>query len=243
MASSINTTNIDGTFPVAGQDNSSQGFRDNFTNVKTNLGYAKTEIEDLQTKVVLKSALTGTSLDNDMGGNTIYNVELNRAVRTKNAIGTVTGTFTVNYQSGGYQTLTTSGSVTQGFSNWPATGKYAEVDVMINVSSVAHTLTLPATVSHGTDALQGYASNVVTFSATGNHLLRFSSDDNGSTITVQLLSGPQVAKGVVALTPATNVGVAGHTAGMVAYDASYLYVCIADYDGSTAIWTRTALSW
>lgn len=58
MASSINTTNIDGTFPVAGQDNSSQGFRDNFTNVKTNLGYAKTEIEDLQTKVVLKSALT-----------------------------------------------------------------------------------------------------------------------------------------------------------------------------------------
>jgi len=74
-------------------------------------------------------------------------------------------------------------------------------------------------------------------------LLRFSSDDNGSTITVQLLSGPQVAKGVVALTPATNVGVAGHTAGMVAYDASYLYVCIADYDGSTAIWTRTALSW
>jgi len=40
MASSINTTNIDGTFPVAGQDNSSQGFRDNFTNLKTNLGYA-----------------------------------------------------------------------------------------------------------------------------------------------------------------------------------------------------------
>ena len=48
MASPINTNNIDGTFPVAGQDNSSQGFRDNFTNLKTNLGYAKTEIEDLQ---------------------------------------------------------------------------------------------------------------------------------------------------------------------------------------------------
>lgn len=243
MASSINTTNIDGTFPVAGQDNSSQGFRDNFTNVKTNLGYAKTEIEDLQTKVVLKSALTGTTLDNDMGGNTIYNVELNRAVTTKNSIGTVTGTFTVNYQSGGYQTLTTSGAVTLGFSNWPATGKYAEVDVMINVADVTHTLTLPAAVSHGTDSIQGYSSNVITFSATGNYLLRFSSDDNGSTITVQMLSGPQVAKGLVYRTISTNTGQAGDTAGMVAYDASYLYVAIADYDGSTAIWTRTALSW
>jgi hypothetical protein len=31
MASNINPYNIDGTYPVAGQDNSSQGFRDNFT--------------------------------------------------------------------------------------------------------------------------------------------------------------------------------------------------------------------
>ena len=39
MASNINANNIDGTFPIAGQDNDSQGFRDNFTNVKTNLNY------------------------------------------------------------------------------------------------------------------------------------------------------------------------------------------------------------
>ena len=90
MASSINTNNIDGTFPVAGQDNSSQGFRDNFTNLKTNLGYAKTEIEDLQSKVVLKSALTGTTLDNDLDGNQIYNVELNRIALTKNSISATT---------------------------------------------------------------------------------------------------------------------------------------------------------
>jgi hypothetical protein len=114
---------------------------------------------------------------------------------------------------------------------------------MINVADVTHTLTLPAAVSHGTDSIQGYSSNVITFSAIGNYLLRFSSDDNGSTITVQILSGPQVAKGLVYRTISTNTGQAGDTAGMVAYDASYLYVAIADYDGSTAIWTRTALTW
>ena len=49
MASSIVPGNIDGTFPVAGQDNSSQGFRDNFTASKNNFTNAKSEIETLQT--------------------------------------------------------------------------------------------------------------------------------------------------------------------------------------------------
>ena len=49
MASSIVPGNIDGTFPVAGQDNSSQGFRDNFTATKNNFTEAKSEIETLQT--------------------------------------------------------------------------------------------------------------------------------------------------------------------------------------------------
>ena len=66
MTSAINPNNIDGAYPVAGQDNNSQGFRDNFTNTKTNFQYAADEITDLQSKVVLKQALTGTTLDNDM---------------------------------------------------------------------------------------------------------------------------------------------------------------------------------
>ena len=49
MASNIVPGNVDGTFPVAGKDNSSQGFRDNFTAIKNNFTNAKTEIESLQT--------------------------------------------------------------------------------------------------------------------------------------------------------------------------------------------------
>ena len=48
MASNINTTNIDTAYPVAGQDNDSQGFRDNFFNTNENFEFAKTEIEALQ---------------------------------------------------------------------------------------------------------------------------------------------------------------------------------------------------
>lgn len=43
-------------------------------------------------------------------------------------------------------------------------------------------------------------------------------------------------------TPSTAVGASGDTAGMVAWDASYIYVCTANYDGSTAIWRRSAIS-
>ena len=65
--SNINTDAIDSTFPVPGVNNSSQGFRDNFASIKNNLDLASTELTDLQNKVVLKSALNGTSLDNNMG--------------------------------------------------------------------------------------------------------------------------------------------------------------------------------
>ena len=76
MASNINTTNIDTAYPVAGQDNDSQGFRDNFTNINKNFVEAKKELKDLQNKVILKSALTGSSLDNDMNGASITDVKL-----------------------------------------------------------------------------------------------------------------------------------------------------------------------
>ena len=48
MASNINYASVDENFPVAGQDNDSQGFRDNFATIKSSLASAKSEISDLQ---------------------------------------------------------------------------------------------------------------------------------------------------------------------------------------------------
>jgi hypothetical protein len=71
--SNINTNPIDPTFPVPGVNNSSQGFRDNFASIKNNLDITSSELTDLQNKVVLKSALSGVSLDNDMANTIISN--------------------------------------------------------------------------------------------------------------------------------------------------------------------------
>lgn len=48
MTSQVNPSTIDGTFPIAGQDNDSQGFRDNFTNIKNNLTTIFNEITSIQ---------------------------------------------------------------------------------------------------------------------------------------------------------------------------------------------------
>lgn len=48
MTSLININNIDITYPVAGQDNDTQGFRTNFQNIRNNFVTASREITDLQ---------------------------------------------------------------------------------------------------------------------------------------------------------------------------------------------------
>ena len=40
---------------------------------------------------------------------------------------------------------------------------------------------------------------------------------------------------------ATGVGSAGDVAGSIAWDATNLYVCTANYDGSTAVWKKLVL--
>jgi hypothetical protein len=184
MTSAINPNDIDGAYPVAGQDNDSQGFRDNFTNTKTNFQYAADEITDLQNNVVLKAALTGTTLDNNMNGSVLYNFQAKEVSGTVVPLGTTSGSVSLNWANGSYQTLTTSGSVTLGFTNFPAAGVSASIVLQITVSSTAHTLTLPAAVSIGTANLQGYAANIITFNKTGTYTFEFTTVNGGSAVTI-----------------------------------------------------------
>jgi len=186
MSSNINPNNIDGAYPVAGQDNNSQGFRDNFTNTKTNFQYAADEITDLQNNALLKSALSGTTLDNNMSGSLIYGGVIRQFGATRVALGTVSSTVTINYVSGHFQTLTTGGSVSLAFSNFPAAGITALVSVEITVASTAHTVQLPSAVSVNTSGFPGLNSgtNTITFAATGIYTLQFVTSNAGSTITL-----------------------------------------------------------
>ena len=190
MTSSINPNNIDGTYPIAGQDNNSQGFRDYFTNTKTNFGYAETEINDLQSKAVLKAALTGTTLNNDMLGSPLINAQIQDFSATRVALGTVSGSVGINYAAGHYQTVTTSGSITLAFTNFPAAGYAGLVRVQVTVASTAHTMTLPAAVTVGTVGIEGISGQVITFASTGTFEFEFVTNDGGTTVTIFDLNRP-----------------------------------------------------
>lgn len=184
--SSINPNNVDGTYPIAGQDNDSQGFRDNFTNIKNNFTNAYDELTDLQSKVVLKSALSGGTLDNDMAYAQLISPQLLKSVQTKNDLGTKTGSFTISWADGHFQYYTTSGSTTLAFSNWPASGYYTSLRLQVTPANVAHTVTLPATVTNGLGSLANanVSTKTITFNSTAVHVYELTTYDNGGTVTV-----------------------------------------------------------
>ena len=190
MTSQINPNNIDGNYPIAGVSNNTQGMRDNFTNIKQNFQYAETEIDDLQAKVVLKAALTGTTLDNNMNDNLLYAVKLNDVSYTWLQNAATSGSITLDYAASNYQYISTTGSVSLGFTNWPAAGSVGQLNLTINITNTAYTLTLPASVSVGLFGIQGISpgtagvSNTITFGVTGEFTFRFTTTDSGTTITI-----------------------------------------------------------
>lgn len=195
MTSQVNPNNIDGTYPVAGQDNDSQGFRDNFTNIRNNLVYVKAEVEDLQNKVVLKSALSNTVLDNDFSGNTISNPSFSAWRENYNNIGSASGSVTVNFANGNFQKITMSGATTLAFS-FPSntSNQYASIKLWVNNTNASYTLTLPASCTLGDpDSIAGLAGTsppIITFSAAEianntDYLFEFFTVDGGTTIGIK----------------------------------------------------------
>ena len=182
MASKIVPGNIDGTYPKAGQDNSSQGMRDNFSSIKNNFTEAKTEIEDLQSN---KASLNGA---NDFSGNTITDAELKDNSETVYPHGTTSGAVALNHENGHYQTLTTSGAITLSFTNMPANNKLGRIILDINVVSTAHTMTIPSAVLVSGNVSGGDgSSNTITVPTSGRYLYEFMSPDNGTTVLMHQL--------------------------------------------------------
>ena len=187
MASSIVPGNVDGTYPKAGEDNSSQGFRDNFNAIKTNFTEAQSEINDIQTN---KANLNST---NNFSGNMIQNAVLKDNGEAFFAHGSVSsGSVTLNHENGHYQTLTITADTTFAFTNFP-TGALGRIILDITVAPTSTgILTFPSAVIkadnvHGSD---GTSDQITT--GLGRTLFEFMSPDAGVTILMHQL-GKQYA--------------------------------------------------
>jgi hypothetical protein len=243
MASNINTTTIDTAYPVAGQDNDSQGFRDNFSNTNVNFVATKSEIEDIQNKGIFKSALTGGTINNSMNGAVLQGANL---VDTRETVVIHPGgqnPVNMSINAGSYHSITPTGSVTLAFSNgtvsdWPPSGQYGKLRLEVAVTNTANTVTLPNEVSLG--AVLGQEGQIITVNAIGTYVYEFSTRDGGVSISISEVSSPLFIPSL--RTPPSSKGEPGDLAGMSGFDSNYIYACTADYDSTTDIWQRVATS-
>ena len=199
--STINTNAINVNYPVPGVNNNSQGFRDNFASIVTNLNAAGTEITDLQNKVVVKQALLGTTVNNDMANTLISNAST-RSFRatTYNLGNALSGTVLVNVSLGDVQYGTIAGNTTINFGSWAPTGTQSNIQLNLSVSNANAVISFPSelviTNDDGVTLLENFANvaNVPTVTVPNgvtqlNYLI--SSTDCGNTLYIQPINRPK----------------------------------------------------
>lgn len=181
MASNIVPGNIDGTYPKAGQDNSSQGFRDNFNSIKNNFTEAKSEIEALQTNKA------STNASSDFTNNEVLRAKFKNTSEDVYAHGSVgSGTVTLNHKNGHYQTLTITADTTFDLTNFPS-GALGRIILDVTVQTGATNIVFPSAVIkadnvHGSD---GTSDTIAP--GLGRALYEFMSPDGGTTILMHQL--------------------------------------------------------
>lgn len=116
MTSTVTTTysSINENFPVPGQDNDTQVFRDNFDTIKTSLRHAGEEITDLQSNVAR------TDIENDFNQNLITNATNRNNRDAVYDAGAITAPFSIDYSNGSYHKLRVGNDIVLGFTEFPS---------------------------------------------------------------------------------------------------------------------------
>ncbi len=240
--SQINTNGINTNYPEPGTNNSSQGFRDNFSQIRTNLNTASNEITDLQNKVVVKTALDGTVLNNDMANTLISNASTSGFRATTYNLGNaLSGTVLVDVNRADVQYGAVTGNLTLQFGGWAPTNTESNVVLRLTVANVDAVISLPnaavsANNNFGVTTLENYQdiNGTATLTAPSNVSIleyTFSTLDCGNTVSVAPNNRPFQATQILTRTPPPT-GLPGDVAGTVAVDANYIYVCTDSFDAN-----------
>lgn len=229
MTSAINTNAIDVNYPIPGQNNNSQGFRNNFTAIKTNLDTAGNEISDLQTKVVLKSALANSVLNNDMANTLISNAStLGFRATTYNLGNALSGTIVVDCALGDVQYGNLAGNISLQFGSWAPTGTQSKVQLQLGRANanVNYNIAFPSAAvvdnNHGFVLLENFSTPnsvpTVTFPYDVTQLnLTITSNDCGNSLFVEPTNRPFETTQIQTRTP-PSTGQVGDVVGTVCID-------------------------
>jgi hypothetical protein len=187
MSQIIETQTIDTSYPVPGQDNDSQGFRENFAAIDAKFIQADSEITALETNAVLVN-----NAENDLQGTLIFNGQYNRLYGISYAP-VSSAERTISLLNGALQSFTCStDDAVYAFDNWPDPEQYAVVRVHFKSNGSLVHITL-GTSGGGTihyDADFPLVSTTPTLTLTANanpQVIEAWSFDNGDNVYVKYL--------------------------------------------------------
>jgi hypothetical protein len=182
MASNIIFNSIDANYPVAGVDNDTQGFRDNFRIIKTGLETANTELSDLQTTTAK------LNINNNFNGNSIIEAVLLASGPSANNKNILSGNTEFPWSQGGYFAAVLNGNLTLTLSDWPPSSKGIAATMYVQVSAQGENRILTFAVP-GTGSIKrsGFTNPITINNDGGIRLFEFISFDGGVTVLGRLV--------------------------------------------------------
>ena len=221
--STINTNGINVNYPVPGENNSSQGFRDNFTNIKNNINTAGTEITELQNKGVFKTGLTGIPVDNNMANTLISNAAV-RGFRstTYNLGNAISGSVVIDATLGDVQFGTITGNTTLQLAGWAPSGTRSAISLDFTIANTEAYVIFPGTVNASGDLIENntlvggnLAIATAPYSVT-NLKYELSTTNCGNIVTINPLNRPYQTSQIETRQAITPTGYQGDRNGDIA---------------------------
>ena len=204
MTSAITPGTIVTNYPIAGQDNDSQGFRNNFAAIAVNFSTAETEITALQTVALVAADLATqtTPVVNNMLGSTLNNglySQFDGVFFNGGTVSSISTATPVSHTNGPIQKFTIGVSnviLNLGYngttSTWPAAGRYSVMRLMLVNGDTSTTKTVTLAIPGGGTAKTatgwGGGTNPVTVTLPTNQkyeVIEFWTVDGGANVFIK----------------------------------------------------------
>lgn len=185
MASNIISGTIDGAYPVAGVDNDTQGFRDNFTIIKTGLATATSEITALQANTAKLNE------SNDFNGTDIADANFTLNTEKYHNIGTVITGQNISFLNGHHQSLSINlnedtNTINFALADWPDRDHLAKMTVQMFGNDTAKTVTFTVdgggTIKYNRSGNNPFPATLTIDSSTDPVVVDFWTYNQGTTV-------------------------------------------------------------
>lgn len=165
----LNWETLDQNYPVAGRDNDTQGFRDNFSIIRDALNVTETTITTLESDTVKNND------SNNFIGNSIIDADLQATTFKYFGSGALSADASVNFTNGHFQTIpiVPASNIILTLAEWPlgapsGADRYAKMTLQLNLNASGAASTITFATPGGTLYTDGTLTNQITIDSDTN---------------------------------------------------------------------------